>query len=151
MKIAIANYNPSIVFLQETWLNAECDNIVIPNYSIVARRDRAESENRGGVITFCRSDLQVSIAHVYSSTIAERIWHVLVTQAGTVFLCNWYRPGASDNEMITSFRDEYIEYASDSLACIVAGDLNIHSKDWLRFSNANTREGDIMREICEEL
>ena len=78
------------------------------------------------------------------------MWHVLVTQAGVVSLCNWYRPGASPNEVIIYFRDKFIEHASDSLACVVAGDLNFHSKDWLRFSNANTPEADIMREICEE-
>ena len=43
-------YDIDIVFLQETWLFAQSSPFSIHGYSIVARRDRSDNENRGGVL-----------------------------------------------------------------------------------------------------
>ena len=46
-----------VVLLQETWLNKSIEEVQLPNYRIVSRRDRSESENRGRVIIYARLDI----------------------------------------------------------------------------------------------
>ena len=91
---------PSIVFLQETWLNADTIHISIPDYHVVGRRDRSDLENRGGILTLCRSEFAHCISHVGSSGRAERMWHYLILNGGIYGLCNWYRPGSTGIEHI---------------------------------------------------
>ena len=50
---------------------------------------------------------------------------------------------------IESFETELREYCDSVVGCLVLGDLNIHHQRWLRYSNANTREGDRLRSICQ--
>ena len=42
------------------------------------------------------------------------------------------------------------EYGSNCITCYLIGDLNIHHARWLRFSNGNTTEGEVLKTICEE-
>ena len=71
----LAVLNPHLVMLQETWLNKDIEDVSLPNYRIISRRDRSSSENRGGVITFARTDVH-NVVFISESDIAERSAHL---------------------------------------------------------------------------
>ena len=75
----------------------------------------------------------------------------LHTAVGGIAIVNWYRPGNSPITHITSFREKYAEHSHEFQSIIVAGDLNIHHRSWLLFSNGNTPEGDLMKNMCDDL
>ena len=141
---------PHVVILQETWLDASIESINIPNYTLVSRKDRSEHSNRGGVAAFARSDVRNMVC-IENSIHAERIWHLLHTDTGSIAIVNWYRPGSSPITHISSFREEYAQHAHEFQSIIVAGDLNIHHRSWLLFSNGNTAEGEFMKSMCDDL
>ena len=141
---------PHFVILQETWLEASIESIIIPNYILVSRKDRSEHSNRGGIAAFARRDVS-NIVLIEESIYAERAWHLLHTDVGTIAIVNWYRPGSSPITHITSFREEFAQHAHEFQSIVVAGDLNIHHRSWLLFSNGNTIEGDIMKTMCDDL
>ena len=37
---------------------------------------------------------------------------------------------------------------SSATVCVVAGDLNLHHKRWLKYSNDNSSQGEMMQNIC---
>ena len=148
--IAVEQHSSSFIFIQETWLNADVASIALPGYSVIARRDRSAHENRGGVLSLCRSELFAYVVHVHTSVVAERMWHLFVSPIGALCMCNWYRPGSSSDDVVLSFKDEYGEHGSDYIGSIIAGDLNFHSIRWLRHSSHNARIADIMQQICAE-
>ena len=82
-----------------------------------------------------------------NSQYAERSWHLLHLDHGSYALANWYRPGASDETAITSFRQELNEIAPNALGIVVAGDLNIHHARWLSHSNGNSTQGEMLYDI----
>ena len=145
----INRLQPQIVLVQESWLNESIDNVSLPGYNCISRRDRAEQENRGGIICFARQDLG-NLVHLKKSDVAERSWDLLHTDTGSILICNWYRPPSSDMAHIDSFYDELQELGDSMIGCIVMGDLNIHHRRWLIHSNNNTAEGDRLKHICDD-
>ena len=88
--VLLEERKPTVVFLQETWLNDDCKEInCIPGYVVVGRRDRSIGENRGGVLTLCRRDFFHYMTHVQTSDVAERMWHYVILDSGIYVLCNW--------------------------------------------------------------
>ena len=116
---------------------------------MLSRRDRSESDNRGGIIAYVRDDLKIGV-HLFNSIDAERSWHLLHLDIGSIALANWYRPPGSGLDHIASLREEMSELQNEAIGFIVMGDCNIHHKRWLRFSNANTLEGSTLKEICDD-
>ena len=112
---------PHLILLQETWLNASVEDPAIPGYRIISRRDRSEGENRGGVIVFARANVY-NIVCIRISEDAERTWHYLHLDIGSIAVCNWYRPGVSGNAHILSFQEELSQIKADVLGIIVMGD-----------------------------
>ena len=94
-----------IVLLQETWLNNSHTGIAIPNYSLVSRRDRSDRENRGSIATYVYNDC-TCCSHLCEPEADERSRHVLHTSEGAVYLCNWYPPGSSSLESLSSFESD---------------------------------------------
>ena len=72
--VQVKAVDPHLILLQETWLNKSVEEISIPGYNIISRRDRNENENRGGIITFARHDVH-NIVCIKKSANAERAWH----------------------------------------------------------------------------
>ena len=62
---------------------------------------------------------------------------------------NWYRPGASAFDGFTELHAELAEYFAEVSGVLLIGDLNIHRKRWLRFSNDNTHIGSEMKALCD--
>ena len=81
-------FSPHVDFFQETWLNKSIEEVQLPNYRIVSRRDRSEGENRGGIATYARLDIYNMVC-VKISIESERVWHFLHLDVGTIAVCNW--------------------------------------------------------------
>ena len=76
-----------LVFLQETWLDTSHEEIVLPNFTVLSRRDRAIDANRGGVTAYVRQDIK-NMVHLMDAKIGERSWHLLHRDSGSVAFCN---------------------------------------------------------------
>ena len=105
----VQEHSPHIILLQETCLNDSIEDVVIPNYRDVARRGRSIHENRGGVITYARFDV-CHIVCVSKASDAERTWHFLHLDLGTIAICNWYRPGSGGMPQIASIENATLEF-----------------------------------------
>ena len=81
----------NVIFIQESWLDASVVNPVIPNSSVLSRRDRSEKSNRGGVIIYARGDLNNVMAFKKCAG-SERLWCLVQRDSSCVALCNWYSP-----------------------------------------------------------
>ena len=97
-------------FLQETWLSEDVPKNIIEGYIVLGQRHRSESENRGGILSLCRSDIFSYAVHVAESEVAERMWHYIVLESGVFVFSNWYRPGAATNDHIDSFAEELAKH-----------------------------------------
>ena len=90
-------YKSHIVLIQETWLNNSIENVQLLGYTLIKRRDRSSSENRGGVISFVRCGIQ-NVVHLSCSLNSERMWHYLHLDHGCIAIGNWYRSPSSGLE-----------------------------------------------------
>ena len=142
----IEDHDIQIVLVQETWLDTSIPNPHISNFHIIFRRDRSERPNRGGIITLARCDIN-NMVFLKHSCEAERSWHLLHRDSGSIGICNWYLPPASSLEKIDSIRQELHEVSEQCDTSIVLGDLNIHHKSWLQFSREDTAGGRHLQEI----
>jgi hypothetical protein len=141
-------HRPHIVMIQETWLDASVEDVQLFNYEKVSRRDRKETANRGGIMTFRRSDFN-ALTHIKDCDDEERSWHFLNLGIETFLIANWYRPGDSPHDGFISLHAETSEYFQQCTGILIAGDLNIHHKKWLRFSNDNSVVGTDMKSFCD--
>ena len=91
-----------------------------------------------------------NLVFLENSLTGERSWHLLHTDVGSILLCNWYRPPSSSIDHIESFREELERLSESTYGVIVLGDLNIHHRQWLYFSNADTPEGELLKDICDD-
>jgi len=142
-------YKPHVVLIQETWLNSSVESVKVPNYNVLSRRDRATGDNRGGIITLVRRDLD-TLVHVSNSESAERSWHLLHLDIGSVAIGNWYRSPNADQVQMSSLRQELAELKGDVIGFLLVGDMNVHHQKWLRHSNSNTPEGAALKDICDD-
>ena len=145
----IEQHSPDILALQETWLNHSTEEFAIADYIRISRRDRKEARTGGGVCIYAKRTLNC-IVHVANSDEAEIVWQYLHTDRGLILLGNIYRPPGSPALILTSLRTELNRYVSNVVGVILVGDFNIHHRKWLRFSNANTADGETLHEMCQE-
>ena len=140
---------PHLILIQESWLNASIEQVHIPDYIIISRRDRKESDNRGGIIVFAQANLR-NVVHISNSNDAERSWHYLHSDLGIIAICNWYRPPGSPEIHISSLRKEIDKIKEEAQNIVIMGDLNIHHAKWLFHSNGISSEGIKLKEICDD-
>ena len=67
----------------------------------------------------------------------------------TYLSANWYRPGASDFDGYAELYAELAEYFPQATGVVIAGDLNIHHKRWLKYSREDSRVGAEMKTLCD--
>ena len=123
-----------IVCVQESWLDASVPNPVLPNFVIVSRRDRSQGSNRGGIITYARSDVN-NIVEFKKSAASERSWHIVQRDTGSLAICNWYFSPSGEAVEIDTLVQEIDEISSQVDEILIVGDFNIHHASWLRFSS----------------
>ena len=139
-RIKLMDREPDIVCLNETWLDKSIKAVTIDGYTCVGRRDRQTGQKCGGVATYARSSLARQITLLENSTCAERQWLLVHADQGPILLCNWYRP-PDDAASIASFEPECVKHADVALKRVVVGDLNLHHRAWLHYSNGDTPLG----------
>ena len=96
--------SPHLVLLQETWLNCNFEDVILPGYQVISRRDRSDQENRGGIISFARVDV-FNIVCVKVSADAERSWHYLHLDHGTIAICT----GIGLDRLMTNTSRRFVE------------------------------------------
>ena len=141
-----------IVCLQETWLDSSVEEVKLPGFRLISRKDRllGQKAGYGGVAVFARDEVADAVCFLEHSDVAERTWVALQSSVGPLLLCNWYRAPDADQLHTESFRDEIERLGEDFVGIHCCGDLNIHHRKWLRFSRADTSLGDKLKCICDE-
>ena len=134
--------------MQETWLDESIPSVKIPGYSIVSRRDRQNTANRGGILTLQRDDFNC-LVHIGNSSTEERSWHFLRVDTETYLVANWYRSGSVIHDGFHLLHNEIRIHFEEISGIILAGDLNVHHKKWLKFSNTNTQIGTDLKNMCD--
>ena len=79
----------------------------------------------------------------------ERSWYILHTDVSVFCLGLWYRPPAyGEVDSIYSLKTEYEQFSVDCIGSIIIGDMNVHHKTWLKYSNGITLEGRALFDVC---
>ena len=88
---------------------------------------------------------------VYTSDTEERVWLALHADRGPYLVGAWYRAPAPGNTTgVDTLRKELENLTEEYLGTLLLGDLNAHSKRWLRHSNGETPEGTALQELCAD-
>ena len=54
-------------------------------------------------------------------------------------------------ETIKSCLVEWRAHAAGAVGTVLIGDCNVHARRWLTYSNGETKEGDALRQMCEDV
>ena len=142
---------PLLVAFTKTLLPGKrvMQDISLPVYVQVFRRDRSPNSGWGGVVLFARQGFENCIVHVRDSLVAERSWHILHTDRGPVGFGLWYRlPRPGEVQIIQALDCELRLLCGDCVGHILLNDFNIHEASWLRYSSGTFREGRGLHEFC---
>lgn len=150
-RLRLAARRPELLCLNETFLDRSTEDLLLEGYRLVARRDRSDHSGWGGVAVFAREGLQSRVTLLETSTTDERLWLTLHTDRGPYLLGVWYRPPApGDTSGVRTFDEELARLAETGLGTVVVGDLNVHSRRWLRFSARESAEASALEDVCAE-
>ena len=140
---------PLLVGMTETFLTSSTLHPTLHNYTLISRLDRRDGRNAGGVILFGRDDIASQIVHFRDSDQHERVWYVLHTDSGLLFIGLWYRPPQrGEIASIHSLRDELTALSDNSIGLVLFGDMNVHETSWLEHSSSTTLEGRELFKVC---
>ena len=124
----------------------------IEGYTLISRRDRADGRLGGGVAVFALERLAHRVTLLENSQVAERSWVIIHSDHGPYVIGCWYRPPApGEVDSIRSFKEEAQSHATNAVGCVLVGDLTIHHRKWLKYSNRNSLEGQEFCAVCKEL
>ena len=90
--------------------------------------------------------------HICDSVNHERSWHILHSNIGPVLLALWYRPPSYQRDFaIVDLEVEWHKYASEAVATMIFGDMNVHHTHWLKHSIGVQPAGSQLFGICSRL
>ena len=125
---------PSLLSLNETWLDKSVGSITVPGYTLVSRLDRRDGRKAGGIVFFALDIFFENVSFVMESPVFERCWHIVHTNFGPLLVANWYRPpDAGEVVSIDSLEIEYSKLQKDAIGTVIVGDMNVHNIRWLRY------------------
>ncbi len=115
LEARLSNSGVDLLFVQETWLSDDVEEVSLQGYYLVGRLDRVFGPKRGfgGIATFARASL-TSIALLEYVDTAERMYCVLRTHIGAILLGNWYRPPDDDGSSMVDLLAELRRLRGDS-------------------------------------
>jgi len=90
--IRVCKTMPTLVCLNETFLDESIEEVLLEGYTIVARRDRDDGRKGGGVAVYALDAVCRQFAMAEKSESSERVWLVIHTDTGPYLLGVWYRP-----------------------------------------------------------
>ena len=138
---------PTFLVFTETWLDKALEELRLPGYVEVSRRDRGSRS--GGVMVFAKAGFENAIVHVGDSDVAERSWHIIHSNRGPILFGAWYRPPKQGEvASIESIDAECLKFGSEALGTILVGDMNVHESGWLRYSDGTSVEGRLLHDIA---
>ena len=143
----LTDLQPDLLAVNETWLDESVEDFALEGYTKVSRLDRRDGRQGGGIMLFAKDAFR-NCVHLEDSPCAELSWHMLHTSLGPVLLAVWYRAPDADSSHLLSMMAEWRRLSEGAIATIILGDLNIHQRKWLRFSSANTCEGERLQQFC---
>ena len=139
---------PDVIFLTETWLDESVQEVNIPGYRSIARRDRGTRKKGGGVDILVRNSFR-DAGLLSISESSERSWVTLHTEQGPILLGVWYRPPDESRELLETLAAELEQHSPGHIGIFLLCDANIHHKRWLKFSESNSSLGQELQEICD--
>lgn len=128
----ISEFDPDIVFLNETWLKKD-DKINIKYYSI-ERDDRFDG--KGGVAFLIRDNLQYEVMNK-SKKVKDTGFQSIIIKIRNIKFINVYNP--PNNKLVISDIEQLFN-KKDQDQVIVMGDLNAHHNLWGSFQNNSNGE-----------
>ena len=96
-----------------------------------------------------RNSVASQVVHIADSAEYERSWYILHTDVGAFCIGLWYRPpcyGEADSTF--NLKVEYEQFSVDCIGSIIIGDMNVHHKTWLKYSNGTIPEGRALFDVC---
>ena len=142
---------PTIIIMNEIFLDNSTPSIDLDGYVLISRRDRQDGSGWGCVCCFARRDFQYCIVEILRSNDAERIWHVMHTSCGPYILGMQYRrPDTGEVDSIHSLKDELQQIQNQAFGIILVGDFNVHSIRWLKYSSHESSEASALQQICQK-
>ena len=116
-RIELMTSSPTIVCLNETFLDQSFRSIFLDGYTLVSRRDRQDNSSWGSIYCFALDDFASSIVLVGTSETAERQDHILHTSCAPLVLINQYRPPHyGEVESIQSLYEDMAIYGRDEIS-----------------------------------
>ena len=150
LEARLLNANVDILLLQETWLTDSEEEVRINGFYLVGRLDRTSGPKAGfgGVAIYAHTSLS-NIALQLKSQDSERIWCILHTNIGAFLVGNWYRAPDTGDASVLSLSTELASLRGDVVGVILAGDVNVHHRKWLRHSSGNSALGERLWNISK--
>ena len=152
LEARLRNANVDILLLQETKLSDDVEEVRVAGFYLVGRLDRSTGPKAGfgGVAVYARNSIS-NIALLSYSDSAERMWCILHTNLGAVLIGNWYRAPDARDFSIRTLTEKLSKLRVDlAIGVILAGDVNIHHRKWLRHSRENSAIGELLWNISRE-
>ena len=151
-RLRLAATKPDIICINESWLDKSVKSVELEGYTVVARRDRRDGRECGGVLVFAEKSVASSITQLSESEQFERVWLMIHANTGPHLLGAWYRPPASgERESISSLPAELAPLRDQVVGTTIIGDVNVHQRQWLRHSARNSTEGSALQSQCRSL
>ena len=151
-RMRLIESKPSVLRLTETWADKGLPSLRIEGHTLISRRDRDDGRLGGGVAVFALEKLAPRITLLENSQVAERSWVIFHSDHGPYVIGCWYRsPAPGEVDAIRSFKEEAQLHATNAVGCVQLGDLNSHHRKWLKYSNRNSLEGQVLCAVCKEL
>ena len=148
-RIQMMVIKPSIICLNETFLDASIKSVTLEGYELVGRRDRRDGRECGGVAMFVLAIQANNVTLLHESKSSERLWAIVHSDLGPYLVCAWYRPPEpGETDSIATLAKEYEELSPGMLGTIITGDMKVHQKRWLWKSSRNSGEGEALHKFC---
>ena len=145
LSVCLMSTCPDFVALVETHLSGEPLQMHLPRgYVVAARHDH--SRYGGGVLLLCRDNLLVDFVDCETYYVSGTSEIVGVRYQGTIILCIYRQPGASDVILIDSLTR--FRAVNSRHPIIIVGDFNVHEREWLGSSHTSAA-GVALREFSE--
>ena len=154
-RLRMSKIKPTIICINETFLDASIGDCPLEGYRLIGRRDRRwnliDERKCGGVAVYGLTEQADSMTLLKYSPDSERIWILVHTDLGPYLLGAWYRPPVpGEVDSIKSLRKEWCELNEDAIGTVVIGDINIHHRKWLIKSARNSSEGEELLRFCTD-
>ena len=65
--------------------------------------------------------------------------------------CLYRQAAPGEVDTIHSYKREGQLRAANAVGCVMLGDLNVHHRKWLKYSNRNSLEGQELSTVCKDL